>query len=91
MFICSNCGTLNQDTGGDPAWYKCGRCGQPTLHRQVVQDTSPISNNNNALTGAVVGGTLGGVAGGPVGAIFGIVVGAVVGNQVKERPSRRVL
>jgi hypothetical protein len=80
MLVCSNCGSINRDPGGDPAFYRCGVCGMNVLHRA---DSVP-SGNNNAFAGAVVGGTLGGIAGGPVGAVLGIFVGAALGNQLRK-------
>jgi hypothetical protein len=80
MLVCSNCGTVNRDPGGDPRCYQCGACGQMCLNRVE----SVPSGNNNAFAGAVIGGTLGGVAAGPVGAVLGIFFGAVLGDRLKK-------
>ena len=80
MLVCSNCGSVNRDPGGNILFYQCGVCGMATLRRVE----SVPSGNNNAFTGAVIGGTLGGVAGGPVGAVLGIFVGAALGDRLKK-------
>jgi hypothetical protein len=79
MLVCSNCGSVNRDPGGDPALYTCGVCGQATLQRA---ENIP-SGNNNTIGGAVVGATVGGFIGGPVGAVLGILFGGVFGAILK--------
>jgi hypothetical protein len=81
MLQCQNCGTLNNDPGGDPASYYCGACGQPRLYRLSQVPFGPPSgnNNNNALALAVAGATIGGLWVGPVGAIIGGTLGAILG------------
>src|SRR5208282_3054908 len=47
--ICRTCGTVNQDLGGDPRVYRCGRCGQATLQR-----TSTLNDTDKKRLGAAI-------------------------------------
>lgn len=79
--VCQNCGSINQDPGGDPGGYLCGVCGQPCLQRVPVEQ-----DQNNALAAAIAGGAIGGMAGGgPIGIVVGALIGAVIGSKVPKK------
>lgn len=77
--ICKNCGTINQDPGGDPTLYRCGRCGQPALQRTpTISDTE-----KNRLVAAIAGASvIGLLTENPLGALVGAVLGFAFGDQL---------
>jgi hypothetical protein len=75
--ICKTCGTVNQDLGGDPRTYRCGRCGQPTLQR------TPSEADKKRLVAAIAGASIVGLATeNPVGALVGAVLGYIFGDRL---------
>ena len=80
--ICKNCGTINQDLGGDPRMYRCGHCGQPALQRtQTLSDT-----DKNRLAAAIAAASIIGLATeNPVGALVGALLGYVFGDRLFKR------
>lgn len=80
VLICSNCGTVNKDPGGDPKKLLCGGCGQASLQRVQTQQ------EKNALAAAIAGGAIAGMAGGgPIGVVVGAVIGAIIGSKVPTK------
>ena len=80
--VCRNCGTLNQDPGGDPGVYRCGYCGQPCLHR-IQERPSP---EGARLVGAIAVATAVGLAtANPIGAILGGIAGYILGDRLVSR------
>jgi hypothetical protein len=77
--ICRTCGTVNQDLGGDPRVYRCGRCGQATLQR-----TSTLNDTDKRRLGsAIAGATIVGLATeNPVGALVGALLGYFLGDRL---------
>jgi hypothetical protein len=79
VLICKNCGSINQDPGGDPKTYLCGVCGQPQLERVQTEQ-----EKKNTLAAAIAGGAIGAL-GGPVGIAIGAIVGALIGSRVPTK------
>ena len=77
--ICRTCGTVNQDLGGEPRVYRCGRCGQATLQR-----TSTLNDTDKKRLGAAIAGaTIVGLATeNPVGALVGALLGYFFGDRL---------
>src|SRR5258707_11764341 len=50
--ICQNCGTVNQDPGGDPRVYRCGVCGQQRLQRTLSEQ------DKRRLVSAIAGASM---------------------------------
>lgn len=70
---CSKCDALNHDLNPktDAIAYACGRCGQYTLYRPVV-------NTRTILIGATVGAILGLIVAGLAGMVVGGAIGALL-------------
>lgn len=75
--ICQNCGTVNQDPGGDPRVYRCGVCGQQRLKRTLSEQ------DKRRLISAIAGASVLGLATeNPIGALIGGILGYVFGDQI---------
>ena len=71
--ICRNCGSINQDPGGDPKSYRCGVCGVSSLERILTPQQKAFAGG---AAGAAIGAMLGfGAPGALIGALIGIATG----------------
>jgi len=77
--ICRTCGTVNQDPGGDPRFYRCGRCGQAALQRSPVLTDTDKKRLGAAIAGASI---LGLATENPVGALVGALLGYFLGDRL---------
>jgi len=80
--ICCNCGTINQDPGGDPRLYRCGVCGQPCLQRIPEQPRAETGRLIAAIAGATI---LGLAIGNPIGALVGALGGYALGQHLVSK------
>lgn len=78
VLICTTCGTVNSDPGGDIRKYHCGVCGSPALQRVATR-------GEKTFAAGVAGAAFGGLVGGPVGALVGGLLALFAGDKLLKK------